>query len=38
MYELSGEQRTLGLVICRGTLIMTVNPVEEMVEIQNPYE
>ncbi|CBK20435.2 uncharacterized protein [Blastocystis hominis] len=37
-YELNGEQRTLGMVICRGTTIMTVNPVEGMTEIQNPYE
>lgn len=26
------------MVICRGTTIMTVNPVEGMTEIQNPYE
>lgn len=38
LYSLTDESRSLGTVVCRGVAIMTVNPVEDMVEIQNPYE
>ena len=38
LYTLSGESRQVGTVICRGPNILTVNPIEGMVEIQNPYE
>ena len=37
-YSLTEKSRNLGTVVCRGVTIMTVNPVEGMVEIQNPYE
>ena len=36
-YMPSGETRKLGRVVCRGIAIMEMNPVEGMIEIQNPY-
>ena len=36
-YVPSGETRKLGRVVCRGIAIMEMNPVEGMIEIQNPY-
>lgn len=37
-YALTGESRKLGTVVCKTSAITTVNPVEGMTEIENPYE
>ena len=38
IYSITDKTRDLGTVVCRGIAIMTINPVEDMIEIQNPYE
>eukprot|EP01036_Dinobryon_divergens_P038898 gene38898-51134_t len=36
-YRLTDETRTLGLVVCRGTPISLISPVDGMEEIANPF-
>lgn len=36
-YQLSGEQRKLGLLVARGTSVMTVFPVNGVAPIDNPF-
>lgn len=33
----SGETRGLGLIVCRGTSVMLVSPMEGTEEIENPF-
>ncbi len=37
-YKLTGEMRTLGLVVCRGSNVMLICPVEGTEVIDNPFE
>ena len=36
-YRITDEQRTLGLVVCRGTSVMLISPVDGTEEIVNPF-
>lgn len=36
-YKSSGKERKLGLVVARGTSVMTISPLQDMKEIQNPF-
>uniref|UniRef100_A0A146LR74 U6 snRNA-associated Sm-like protein LSm7 n=1 Tax=Lygus hesperus TaxID=30085 RepID=A0A146LR74_LYGHE len=36
-YKLTEETRTLGLVVCRGTSVVLICPVEGMESIPNPF-
>lgn len=36
-YKLTNEKRYLGLVVCRGTAVMLINPSQGMEEIPNPF-
>ena len=36
-YRITDEQRTLGLVVCRGTSVMLISPVDGTEEIANPF-
>nr|AAP80816.1 U6 snRNA-associated Sm-like protein LSm7 [Griffithsia japonica] len=36
-YRLSGKERKLGLVVVRGTSVMTVSPVDGVEQIENPF-
>ena len=36
-YKLTNETRVLGLVVCKGTQIALVAPVDGMLEIANPF-
>lgn len=36
-YKLTDEERTLGLVVCRGPSVMLVMPVEGRSETDNPW-
>lgn len=36
-YKSSGKERKLGLVVARGTSVMTIAPVEGTEEISNPF-
>eukprot|EP01102_Stenamoeba_stenopodia_P012365 TRINITY_DN3896_c0_g3_i1.p1 TRINITY_DN3896_c0_g3~~TRINITY_DN3896_c0_g3_i1.p1 ORF type:complete len:100 (-),score=15.64 TRINITY_DN3896_c0_g3_i1:114-413(-) len=36
-YKLTDETRTLGLVVCRGSAVMTIAPVDGTEEISNPF-
>jgi hypothetical protein len=36
-YRLTDETRTLGLVVCRGTQVSLISPVDGMEEIANPF-
>lgn len=36
-YNSSGKERKLGLVVARGTSVMTISPVEGTEEISNPF-
>ena len=37
-YRLTDETRSLGLVICRGTSVMLISPVDGTEEIANPFQ
>lgn len=37
-YRPSGRERKIGLVVARGTSVMTISPTEGMEEIQNPFQ
>jgi U6 snRNA-associated Sm-like protein LSm7 len=37
VYKPSGQTRNLGLVVCRGTAVMLIHPVEGTEEIANPF-
>lgn len=36
-YRPSGRERKIGLVVARGTSVMTISPLRGMEEIQNPF-
>ncbi|CAM9558451.1 unnamed protein product [Heterosigma akashiwo] len=36
-YRLTDETRTLGLVVCRGTQVSLISPVDGTEEIANPF-
>mmetsp|Transcript_23663 Transcript_23663/g.30688 ORF Transcript_23663/g.30688 Transcript_23663/m.30688 type:complete len:101 (-) Transcript_23663:257-559(-) len=36
-YRVTEETRTLGLVVCRGTQVSLISPVDGMEEIANPF-
>ena len=36
-FKPSGETRKLGLIVCRGTVVMVVSPADGMEEIENPF-
>ena len=36
-FKLSGEERELGLCVCRGTAVILVCPQDGMAEIENPF-
>mmetsp|Transcript_42588 Transcript_42588/g.99087 ORF Transcript_42588/g.99087 Transcript_42588/m.99087 type:complete len:99 (+) Transcript_42588:65-361(+) len=36
-YKLTGDQRTLGLIVARGTAVTLVCPCDGMAEIANPF-
>mmetsp|Transcript_28618 Transcript_28618/g.55827 ORF Transcript_28618/g.55827 Transcript_28618/m.55827 type:complete len:99 (+) Transcript_28618:95-391(+) len=36
-YKLTGDQRTLGLIVARGTAVTLVCPCDGMAEISNPF-
>lgn len=36
-YRLNGEQRNIGLLVARGTSVMTVCPVNGVEQIENPF-
>lgn len=36
-YQLSGKERKLGLLVVRGTSVMTVSPVDGVEQIENPF-
>jgi U6 snRNA-associated Sm-like protein LSm7 len=36
-YKMTNETRNLGLVVCRGSAIMLINPTEGTEEISNPF-
>ncbi|PXF48320.1 Sm-like protein LSM7 [Gracilariopsis chorda] len=36
-YKLSGKQRKLGLLVARGTSVMTIAPVDGLEQIENPF-
>lgn len=36
-YKLSDETRTLGIVVCRGTAVVLICPVDGMEAIANPF-
>lgn len=36
-YKLTEETRTIGLVVCRGTSVMLISPVDGTQEIANPF-
>lgn len=36
-YSLSGKERKLGLMVCRGTSVMTIAPADGVEEIENPF-
>jgi hypothetical protein len=35
--KVTDETRTLGLVVCRGTQVTVISPVDGMEEIANPF-
>ena len=37
-YKLTEQTRKLGLVVCRGTQITLICPIDGMEEIANPFE
>ncbi|KAG5177100.1 Sm-like protein LSm7 [Tribonema minus] len=36
-YRVTDETRTLGLVVCRGTQVSLISPMDGMEEIANPF-
>lgn len=36
-YKLTEETRKIGLVVCRGTSVMLISPVDGSMEIANPF-
>jgi len=36
-YKITDEKRFLGLVVCRGSAVMLINPEEGTEEISNPF-
>ena len=36
-YKLTEETRSIGLVVCRGTSVMLISPVDGSQEIANPF-
>lgn len=36
-YKLTDETRTIGLVLCRGTSVMLISPLDGSMEIANPF-
>lgn len=36
-YRLSGKERKLGLLVARGTSVMTISPVDGVTPIENPF-
>ncbi len=36
-YRTSGKERKIGLVVARGTSVMTISPLKGIEEIQNPF-
>ncbi|CAM9962243.1 unnamed protein product [Phaeothamnion confervicola] len=36
-YKMTDEKRHLGLVVCRGTQVSLISPVEGVEEIENPF-
>lgn len=36
-YRLTGKERTLGLMVARGTSVMTVSPTDGVQQIDNPF-
>lgn len=36
-YKVVDETRTLGLVVCRGTQVTAIAPLDGMEEVQNPF-
>eukprot|EP00948_MAST-09A_sp_MAST-9A-sp1_P003928 g3928.t1 len=36
-YTMTGEKRTLGLVVCRGTQVTLITPVDGLEPISNPF-
>lgn len=36
-YRLSGKERKLGLMVCRGTSVMTISPLDGVMQIDNPF-
>jgi len=37
-YKITEQTRKLGLVVCRGTQVNLISPVDGMEEIANPFE
>ena len=36
-YKLTDKTRSIGMVVCRGTQVMLISPVEGSMEISNPF-
>ena len=36
-YTITEKTRKLGLIVCRGTIVMLISPVDGMEEIPNPF-
>ncbi|CDF39650.1 Sm-like protein, LSm7 [Chondrus crispus] len=36
-YRLSGKERKIGLLVARGTSVMTISPVDGVTQIENPF-
>lgn len=36
--QVTTEKRSLGLLVCRGTAVMTVSPMEGRQQIENPFK
>lgn len=36
-FKTTDKTRKLGLIVCRGTVVMVISPVEGMEEIANPF-
>jgi U6 snRNA-associated Sm-like protein LSm7 len=37
-YRITDDTRSLGLVVCRGTSVMLISPVDGTEEIANPFQ
>lgn len=37
-YRLSGKERKLGIMVARGTSVMTIAPIDGVTEIENPFQ